>query len=134
MENMTLLKCDNFSPSQVFFKNFSLCKWKLTMRNVSKEHLHSVADFWLHVRGLFIVYNINELYLLIILRSTMLQSYVVYIFNQKLNKSSQQEKQKLLLSIPIYVFKVFMSCVLGYIFLILKLLPESRRFRIKKFL
>ena len=47
--------------------------------------------------------------------------YVFYIFNQELNKSSQhREKWKFLLLIPGSIFKVFMSCVLGYILLILK--------------
>ena len=39
MENATLLKCNDFTPSQVFFKNFNLCTWILVIKNVSKEHL-----------------------------------------------------------------------------------------------
>ena len=47
-----------------------------------------------------------------------------------LNKSSQhREKWKFLLSIPISIFKVFISCVLGFILLIL---TKKRQLRIEK--
>ena len=46
--------------------------------------------------------------------------YVFYIFNQELQKSSQhREEWKFLLLIAISIFKVFISCVLGYNLLIL---------------
>ena len=47
-----------------------------------------------------------------------------------LNRSSQhREKWKFLLSIPISIFKVFISCVLGFILLIL---TKKRQLRIEK--
>ena len=57
MENVTLLRCDNFTPSQIFFKNFNHCK--STLKNEKcVEGKPSVADFLLHVRGFFTVHNI----------------------------------------------------------------------------
>ena len=86
MENVVLLKWNNFTPCHAFFKNFSLCKWVLVMKKYLKETA-SVADFLLHVRGFVILHKY--------LRATMLSSYVVHVFNhlkklnRELNKSSQ---------------------------------------------
>ena len=83
MENVTLLKCNNFTPSQVFFKNFQ----NLQMDTYNEKYLKgtaSVADFLLHVRGFFLF--------CIIFRSTTFWNYV-YIFNKKLNKSSQHKEK-----------------------------------------
>ena len=56
MVNLTLLRCDNFTPSQVFFKNFNHCKSIINEKRLKGKP--SVADFLLHVRGFFIVHNI----------------------------------------------------------------------------
>ena len=39
MENVTLLKGNDFTPSQEFFINLNFSKWILTVKNISKEHL-----------------------------------------------------------------------------------------------
>ena len=58
--------------------------------------------------------------MLLAMNKYMLVGYVFYIFNQELNKSLQHwEKWKFLLLIPTSIFKVFISCVLGYNLLIL---------------
>ena len=50
--------------------------------------------------------------------------------------ATKKKKWIFLLLIPISIFKVFISCVLGYILLILTnyLLPKKRQFGTEKFL
>ena len=59
MENVTLLKCDNFTSSQVVFKNFNPWRWILTMKNISKENLQQLIFCLLYI--IFEIYDVLEL-------------------------------------------------------------------------